>query len=204
MSVIRSSGWKTDAIIVVPESLLLSFAALLLLEKFGFTGNSLYFALLIICFSYSLLMALSAYWATKKTSQQEDVAKEAEKMNALGIPATIIEHAAIDSLEDEKKWQVMVHTYMGENQVPPSSPMAIFFRSFWLAFLAGIMLLLPYTFSAIFSGNLRYVFTAIILCIVGGWKYAITDRSFIIGSLRLLIQAFLIVVLIEAIYRLAG
>lgn len=205
MNTVRSSGWKTDAIVVVPESVLLSFTILLLLQKFKYTGNALFLAALPAICAYSFLMAFSAYLAAKKNSEQEDIHKEAEKMSALGIPDSIIAQAAADAAVDARQWKKMVQTNIGSDRFIASPPSIVFFRTIFFAVLAGTILLLPFLFIGREASGWDLSFMALIIMLAGVLKYAFTARRpLAAGALRMLMQALILYGLVEIIYILVN
>lgn len=201
---IQSSGWQTDALVTIPESLLLSYAWYCFASAHtDFTPHFLTGGIILSCF-VALLMSAGAWLAWKKEIRESEAARETQLMRALDMEENILHEAVKDHEQDQVKWNEMIRENIGATPLKHRSIVPILLRTFVFALLACCSLPLLHA-----SGWMQYTWqlhavAAALLAVVGAWKFGITGRKPWPGALRMLANGAVIYIVVKILFAITG
>ena len=201
---VQSSGWQTDALVTIPESLLLSYAWYCFASAHtDFAPHLLTGGILLSCF-VALLMSIGAWLAWKKEIQKNEAAHEAQRMRTLDMEENILTEAVKDHELDQLKWNVMIRENIGTIPSKHRPILPILLLTFVFAFLACCSLPLLHA-----SGWMQYTWqlhavAAALLALVGAWKFSITGRQTWLGALRMLANGAVLYIVVKVLFAITG
>lgn len=204
MAVIRSSGWLTDMIIAAPDSLLLSYAWLLLVSGIPALSDFLITGGILIIFFAALLFGVGAWLAGR---QKADHVSDGDfvKMSALGLDEAVIEQAKEAGVREELAWKAMVKDNTGGTTGGVSSPAITAVRTAAISLVAGLVPIIPLFFpTGAYTIPLLYGLTPALLFLVGWIKSSSTGRPPLKGGIRLCVTGISLCLLIRFLLYVLG
>ena len=201
---IQSSGWQTDALVTIPESLLLSYAWYCFASAHEVFYTHLLTGGIILSGFVALLMCAGAWLAWKKEIRENEAVNEAQRMRTLDMEENILNEAVKDHELDQLKWNEMIRENIGTTPLKHRPILPILLRTFVFAFLACCSLPLLHA-----SGWMQYdlqlhTAAAALLAIVGAWKFGITGRKTWSGALRMLANGAVLYVVVKVLFAITG
>ena len=199
---IHSSGWQTDALVTIPESLLLSYAWICFAEANTNFGKHLFAGgMLLACFM-ALLMCMGAWMAWKKETRENGAAHEAQLMRTLDMEENILAESVKEQEQDQLNWEQMIRENIGSNTLKHRSILPILLRTFVFAFLATCALPLLHASGWMQHSWQLHAVAAALLAVVGAWKFSITGRNTWIGVLRMLANGAVLYAVVKTLFAL--